>query len=517
MLPSGSAVRCWVGAVASVLCCGGQVFAEEKPRVAVVPFFAHDGAKDVHAQRFSGLLIEELKTREEIAAVPLGAGASAVKLDEPAASPAAKEAQAAITEGKKQVADLQFEAGATLLKKGIEQALGEVGSADFALLVDAQMSLAVAQFRLGEEKAAQNALSWVARLDPQYALPEGRYPPVFLREFDKAKKRVEKLNKSALTVEGPQGAEVFLNGKELGRVPATAAGLPTGVHYVRLRGKNGERASQSVDLRSQAQRVKLSFGAAVAVSPASEVKAQSVLDEPSVARYSAAAKAAGADFLVVGVLYRSGEHQLTAAAALFGQKAQAFTRLKSFTFDDELSTANVEAFRLADAATERAVTFGAPALLPLDLIGKDVRRPAVAAITGAEPDVALVPKVAPLKVPLKATDPSGESPVEKVVEQPVEKVATAKDVTLEKPKQATLVPSGEDGDGYRPLGRESVMVDAQGQGPGRSGQGDDEVKKGLPWWVYVAGGVGAAALLGGTYLGVTQASRPVTGTVTARW
>ncbi len=42
-------------------------------------------------------------------------------------------------------------------------------------------------------------------------------------------------------------------------------------------------------------------------------------------------------------------------------------------------------------------------------------------------------------------------------------------------------------------------------------------QKRTPWWVWALGGVGVAALAGGAYYGISQATRPVSGTVTATW
>ena len=45
-----------------------------------------------------------------------------------------------------------------------------------------------------------------------------------------------------------------------------------------------------------------------------------------------------------------------------------------------------------------------------------------------------------------------------------------------------------------------------------------EVKSAGPgWWVWALVGVGVVAAAGGTYYGISEATRPVTGTVTAKW
>ncbi len=142
-------------------------------------------------------------------------------------------------------------------------------------MYEALVSIAVAQFRMGEEKGAQAALGTIARLDAAYKLPEGKFPPVFVREFEKAKKKVEKAAKGSISVDGPPGATAFVNGRDLGMVPAVDENLAIGTHHVVVEGTRGERFGQTVEVKGGTVKVRGVFSGAgsSAASPSASVTA----------------------------------------------------------------------------------------------------------------------------------------------------------------------------------------------------------------------------------------------------
>ena len=187
-------------------------------------------------------------------------------------------------------------------------------------------------------------------------------------------------------------------------------------------------------------------------------------------RLQAFTKFAGAEFALFGVVIRLSDSQLQAATALYSAKANAVSLLSPVSFDTELlTTANTEAFKLCDEAARRAVSFGTATALPIDLT-----------LHKASAGTGTVAAVKP---------PDGD---DVVVSAPV--------------KRPTLTPSRPvSGDGLtdKPVAR----ID------------EPEVKKGgVPVWVWVVTGVvvagGAAA---GGYFAISNATRPVTGTVNATW
>ncbi len=472
--------------------------AQSAQSLVVLPFVNGKGAPDTSAERFRGLLDSELRKREGLSL------AAAPKAPAPSATPAkteaapvetanAADASAILDEGQQKLADLQFEAAAELLRDGIARMTAKPETIDWARLIDAHVSLAVASFRRGDEEGAQKALGTVVRLSPDFALPEGRYPPIFVRELDKAKRRAEKLPKGAIHVDGPPGAVASVDGRDLGMVPVVEEGLTPGVHYVRVEGTRGEPFGAVVELRGKEAKVTASFGASATRTPIAGRSAGAsspnnngsaspfigpVLDASAHARAHTAAEAAGTQFAIVGVIYRSGDHQLTAATALYSTKARGFVALPQVAVDEGLLTANVEIYRLSDAVEQSVKSFGRPLLMGHDLASGATWQPGAVAAAPRE-----------IEVP----------------------VTGGRRSALEPGREPQLA---EDEGRLRALEggsiREDLARDPREGAPG-------EVKSKSKWWVWTLVGVGVVAAAGGTAYGVQQATQPVTGTVTARW
>jgi hypothetical protein len=454
----------------------------QKPRVVIVPFTTGEGATDKATGKFSGLLTDELKSRSdavELVAPPVTKLAPEKQGSSSRKTPSA-EASLALDTGRKAFDDLRFEEAIPALKKGVELMLADAASADFEAVQDALVKIAASNFRNGEEKEAKSALLDLARLAPNYALPAG-YPPVFQREFEKAQKRLDKQPRGQVVIEGPSGATAFLDGRDLGMVPATEENVSAGTHYVRVEGTRAERFGQTIELKGALVKVKASFGAAPERTPVNMVPNPNVsasVDEGMAQRLTAYCKAAGADYAVLGLVYRISDTQLQAGTALFNTKKTAFAQLTPVTFDVEVLTANTEAFKLADEVLKRTASFGATASAPFSLVAKKTQ--------------VVIVKNDPVKV-----DPSGE------------------DLSVAGPSRRTTVtvePSS------RVLDKPANVVDLQDPAHGSKPQEPVVAKPPVPVWVWVV--VGGVAVVGGGiggYFGIREATRPVTGTVNASW
>ncbi|MFT3708413.1 MAG: PEGA domain-containing protein [Archangium sp.] len=466
--------------------------AQIKAKVVVVPFAAGDGASVTASGKFNALFVEELKTRNDVLEVMPN---PATKAAPPPSAPAANangskgpnaDAVAAMESGKKAFDDLRFEDAVTNLRKGIDGMLQDPATADYEGVTDAYVKLAAAAFRMGEEKDAKNALLDLARFSPSYVMPPG-FPPVFQREFEKAKKRLDKQPKGSISIEGPAGATAYVDGRDLGMVPVLEENVPGGQHYIKVEGGKTDRFGQIVQVTNGVVKVKASFGGGPEGSggPRSVIKQGAGVADPAIAatvdvemqnRVMAYAKAANAEYALIGYVYKTSDSQLTAGTALFSVRKSQFATLTPVSFDTDVLTANTESFKLADEVSKKLMSFGTAASLPINLAVKQAR-----AGTG-----------------------SGNTKTDKPT--------NTDDIELTGPKsgKVVLLPNpkndGKTGD---------VVIDDKP--PGDDGK-PPEVKGGVPVWVWVVAGVAVAggAAVGG-YFGISAATKPVTGTVTATW
>lgn len=483
-----------------ILVASSLAFAAERPKVVIVPFSVGEGASDSAAGKFTRLLNEELRTRDDVMDIvnaPVTKSAAPVEKPAAASSGSKKtgpspEAMGAFENGKKALAELRFDDAIVALKKGIDLSLADPGTADYPAVLEAYISLGVSAFRLGDEKEATAALFNLARLDPNYQLPSG-YPPIFGREFEKAKKKVSKQPKASISVEGPAGATAFVDGRDLGMVPVLEENLAPGLHYVKVEGAKGERYGHTVDVKSGVSKVKASFGGAREEKPApvaaasggvADPRVGALLDDGFVPRIAAYTKAAGADYAVVGLIYRTGDQQLTAGTALYSARKQSLASLPPISFDSDVLTANVEAYKLADALQDKLGSFQASSM-PIALVTKGAVK-----ASGNNSGSGSVGDVAAVTPDRKAVKPRNDA------------------------EKTKLTPKED----VRALDNKSNVV-------------DDEVKHdepppgpvvksggGVPVWVWIVAGVAVAAGGGvGGYFAVSEANKPVTGSVTATW
>ncbi|MBX7115405.1 MAG: PEGA domain-containing protein [Myxococcaceae bacterium] len=474
--------------VVACVCCALTLHASaaESPKIAVVPFTVGEGASDSAVIRFGNLIADELKNRtDSVRAVPWPMPSNAPEKAAPKSTKPSAEAVAALEGGKKAYEAGRFGEASDKLKRGLELMLADPSTSEDARVPESLMALAVAAFRQGDDKEAQGALVSLARWDPKFTVPAG-YPPVFGREVEKAKKKLGKLPKGSISIEGPAGMTAFVDGRDLGMVPVLDEALSAGPHYVRVEGPGGLRFGQVVDLKGGVARVKATFGGGdrplvQGLGPEVPLIGPAI-DEAKANRLAVLARSLGVEYLVVGWVYRTGEQELFASPALYSLNKKGVSAVTAMTFDADVLTANVEAYKMVDEIVRRVNNFGTPDSYPISLkskpLFKPVSRPVATAAKDADPVVAS-------KKPVQ----TGQS-----------KLTPAPDV--------------------RALADKSTLVDTPGVY--KSPPGEEPVaappSNGLPRWAWVLIGAGVAAGVGtGTYFAVAHANRPVTGTVTASW
>lgn len=463
----------------------------QKPKVVVVPFASGEGASETATGKFNALFVDELKTRGDVLELVAPPSTKAAPVAAPAApAPGASgkgpspEAVAALDAGRKAFDDLRFEDAVASLKKGVEGMLADPGTADYEAVTDAYVKIAAAAFRMGEEKDAKQTLVDLARLAPGYVMPPG-FPPVFQREFEKAKKRLEKAPKGTISIEGPSGATAFIDGRDLGMVPVLEENVAGGMHYVKVEGGRSERFGQAVNITGGVVKVKASFGGGggerqviTAKAGVADPAISANLDSETQNRLAAYVKAAGADYAFVGYVYKTSDTQLTAGTALFNPKKTAFSVLSPVAFDTDVLTANTEAFKLADELTKKLTSFGTVTPLPINLAAQRAK-------AGTSTMVAKTDKPTATQDDLDGTGPRSNG--------------GAKVVLVPKNPPPDQNPEVQIDDKAPEVPTQSASVDK-------------------PVWPWVVLGVALAAGAGvGLGVGLSEGLKPVTGTVTATW
>jgi hypothetical protein len=192
-------------------------------------------------------------------------------------------------------------------------------------------------------------------------------------------------------------------------------------------------------------------------TPAVEPRLTSTLDQKTLEKLAVWCGATGADFAVVGVVWRSSATELSVASAVYWTRKEGFAPLATGTFP-EGGVGGEHALRMLDKLAQRVEMFGATLALPH----------------------ALQPKVA-----------GGDDLA----------VATIKERPTPAPRPADAVQPS-----LTPAPRDEPPPEVK-----------TEMSTGAKV-VLIAAGVAVAAGLGvGTYFVVSNATRPVTGTVTATW
>jgi hypothetical protein len=267
-----------------------------------------------------------------------------------------------------------FSEARALFKKAIELALRQPERANFGQIFDAHMAWVVASVQDGDEDEARAILRTLAKLAPNYALPK-ELPPVFQREFERAKLLANRLPKGSISIESPEGAVVFLNGQPVGISPLLVSNLPRGTHYVSMEDGNqfDMRFGQVVELQSAHAQVRGAFSKITIRLPAGFVADPVLtpyLDLEALERLVFLAREMDAAFVLVGFVKELEPNHFHLSLTLFHAQKKRFLSLSPVGFSKSLvgkaflgkriSDAVLQSLRSADKET------AATATLPLD-------------------------------------------------------------------------------------------------------------------------------------------------------
>src|SRR5712692_6535099 len=132
-------------------------------------------------------------------------------------------------------------------KAKVEDALGEIrtlpaGPRHWALYVAAQLLHSLVLKQSGQTEEATAAFRRVLRLDPDLQLDPDYYAPSTCKDFDAVRAEVAGAARSSVSIRShPSGADVFIDGKNVGTTPFTGDYLPGAYDLVVSKGSSVSR------------------------------------------------------------------------------------------------------------------------------------------------------------------------------------------------------------------------------------------------------------------------------------
>lgn len=463
-----------------------------KKKLGVVPLVPVGTAEKALAEQVTSGVLSELKAGPfEIVTLSLssagggggggGADLGAGKSELERAKKKAERARAFLDRLNFRKAASEYRAALALFEKAAPALV------DITPVLDAHLGLAEIHARQGEEESTEAALAEVARLAPEHELDAGRFPPLFIRTHAQVRARALKEEPGALLVDRTAvGAEVRLDGRVVGTAPVRILGVPAGRHYVRVYREGEGLFGAVVDVQSGGEEV---------VTPGfSKLEAESPLEllannrfTPDAARQVAeAARAAGVDVAVVGVVGRS---ELAVPTVLLGidPKSGSAARIGPLEFDGDLLNLSIEGLKAREALEKLASGDGYGAVSEEPLV------PGVKAAAAVE--IAEVQ----LRFDVKAPAPERRGPrVIGATEDPDDGDKPERRLALKGGQSGRTKSLRDDDDPYKSTTRErrKELVD------------EDAPLMEQPWFwpVAIGGGVaGAAVLVGGGAVGLVAA------------
>jgi|GEM_PF-1306483 len=280
-----------------------------------------------------------------------------------------------LKDAHKALEDKRFSEARLLFKKAIELSLKQPERANFGQIFDAHMAWVVASVQDGNEEEARAALATLARLAPHYVLSK-ELPPVFQREFERAKLLASRLPKGVISIESPEGAVVSLNGQPVGIAPVVVPNLPRGTHYVSMEDGNhfDMRFGQAVELQSAHAQVRGAFSKITIRLPPGFITEPALtpfVDLDALDRLALLAKELGAAFVLVGFVKEFGADHFNLSMALFHAQKKRLLSLAPVGFSKTLVGKTFLGKRISDVVLQklRSADKETPATLPLDWRG----------------------------------------------------------------------------------------------------------------------------------------------------
>jgi hypothetical protein len=281
--------------------------------------------------------------------------------DAPTGDPSAgAKAEELLAKGKEAVEQEETAAALRDLKAAV-RLLEENGDAvpDLRLLAEAYLQLGIASFRDGDEDAGDEMLAKAVHLDPDREISDKDYPNLFVTVYNRARFNVLRRPRATIEVKAAKGAQVLFDGRNMGKAPLILKDALPGNHWIRV-----ERPGETPQVKKIAVKANRTIsvemeGAESAASEASSgvgvlgaIQAND-LSRDHVSQLKAAGSRAGADYVMVGGIYKTDTAYLIRTAYV-AVKDGSIGRLADIAFDLDMLSAEIEVYKLAEDAKKQA-------------------------------------------------------------------------------------------------------------------------------------------------------------------
>lgn len=357
--------------------------AQGQTKIYVAPFQSVQGsAPDDVAVQTTDLIRSELSNIDALDVLE-GPGLGP---EESAAAPQA--APTPLKERELKQANKQFEAARRLMDKNkfgraareFQKAIRMYNDAlesitDYQPIFDSLFFQAICQFRSAQEDKAERTLAKLIRVNPEMEISEDDFPPIFVKEFNKVKKRTMTEPRGSLLVESkPEGARVFLNGKEMEQpTPVKLDQVMRGEHYLRVEQTGGLIfVKKVVAYARRTEKVMASFGTETEgpgmAGPIGQIvkglKGNRINFEVKDQTKTLSHKI-GAEYVLMGGVSQNPRGGYAVHSYLFRSSGSQITALSPLKFDVDMLQASIEVFKLAEEVSNKVRDFGKPIVNPI--------------------------------------------------------------------------------------------------------------------------------------------------------
>lgn len=361
--------------------------ADEAPKVAVAPFHViNKGVDESLGVRVADVIADELRGQDGILlAAPPPPASPAASGGEAAVPEAARAALAQMEKGEGLVRRLKLRTAVDTLTAGIQDYESFPAAVDVKKLREAYIQLAVAHSRLGENDAAGEALQSAVRIGPDAKLA-GNYPPVFKKQFNDARREVLGGTRGTASITGD--GQVELDGRKLGAAPTKAEGITAGAHFLRVTRPDGSVWGLKLMVSEGEATAAIPAGGTAVASKGPTLTPDSAglaslesnqLDGKVLSAAAKLGKDVGADYVLVGGLYKSGDG-VGCAAHLINLRTRAAVALAPVHFDADLVSAGIETNKLAAEVAKKVQAFPRPGEPIPSPVAAELSKSAVAAV-----------------------------------------------------------------------------------------------------------------------------------------